>query len=248
MSMYRFSYGDWDVDELTEKEPIWGYFIFFFLAFGLTGTLTNVFIALVGERYNENVAASEDTWVSEVSDKMAQWYGTAFEEVWHLHEHGRYTGKHWHGRDGIKDWYLREIQDRKKAREELQKDKEVGLEPPDKEIEAGSYYFQIRQAIEERAMMLAELDAEKDQEDSTEAEKPSGQGASLAASQLEEVRAMARAAAEHVDEVSEVIRERQDRNQEQVLARLDALERRLEDRFIALLANLPSASRPPSLG
>jgi hypothetical protein len=81
-SLYRFSYGDWDIEEMNGKDGLWGHVIFFGLAFLLTGTLTNVFIAVVSEQYSENLRTSDLDWTEEVNSLMASWFGHAFEEAW----------------------------------------------------------------------------------------------------------------------------------------------------------------------
>jgi hypothetical protein len=77
-TLYRFSYGDWDLGEMTEIDSVLGYIMFFILSFVLTGTLTNVFIAIVGERYGSNLEASEPAYVNEVNQAMAKWFGEVF--------------------------------------------------------------------------------------------------------------------------------------------------------------------------
>ncbi|CAK0884388.1 unnamed protein product, partial [Prorocentrum cordatum] len=83
-AMYRFVWGDWDFAEIQSKEyvttstSIWGYLIFWILTFVITGTLANVFIAIVGERYTDHLGESMSDWIEEVDRIMANWYGDAF--------------------------------------------------------------------------------------------------------------------------------------------------------------------------
>lgn len=77
-SLYRLSFGDWDLGELVGISSVLGYVVFFLLSFILTGTLTNVFIAIVGERYGENLAVSEKAYVDEVNKAMSDWFGQVF--------------------------------------------------------------------------------------------------------------------------------------------------------------------------
>ncbi|CAK0908910.1 unnamed protein product [Prorocentrum cordatum] len=75
--MYRFLYGDWDADELTEDYTIWGTIFFLLLAFMLTGTLSNIFIAVVSQVFEKHSENSIQTWKKEVNKQMAIWYGKA---------------------------------------------------------------------------------------------------------------------------------------------------------------------------
>jgi len=83
-AMYRFVWGDWDFSEIKSREYIWtassawGYVIFWVVTLVITGTLANVFIAIVGDRYNDHLSQSQSDWIEEVDHIMAQWFGDAF--------------------------------------------------------------------------------------------------------------------------------------------------------------------------
>jgi len=83
-AMYRFVWGDWDFSEIKSREYLWtassawGYLIFWLVSLVITGTLANVFIAIVGDRYNDHLSQSQSDWIEEVDHIMAQWFGDAF--------------------------------------------------------------------------------------------------------------------------------------------------------------------------
>lgn len=84
LAVYRFVWGDWDFAEIQSREYVWtdgsawGYAVFLILTFVITGTLANVFIAIVAERYNAHLDDSVNKWIEEVDGIMANWYGHAF--------------------------------------------------------------------------------------------------------------------------------------------------------------------------
>ncbi|CAK0801279.1 unnamed protein product, partial [Prorocentrum cordatum] len=86
LGMYRFIWSDWDYTDTFSKTNKFGngsdvfylYAFFFFVTFLVTGTLANVFIAIVGERYVEHLKSSQLDWKHEVNTIMAKWYGDAF--------------------------------------------------------------------------------------------------------------------------------------------------------------------------
>jgi len=78
IGVYRFVWGEWDVDELQSSDGIWSFLLFIILTFFITGTMANVFIAIVGEQYSEHLKKSDQDWIDEVNDIMSNWYGRAF--------------------------------------------------------------------------------------------------------------------------------------------------------------------------
>eukprot|EP00927_Polykrikos_kofoidii_P066294 TRINITY_DN6191_c0_g1_i4.p1 TRINITY_DN6191_c0_g1~~TRINITY_DN6191_c0_g1_i4.p1 ORF type:complete len:1082 (+),score=175.54 TRINITY_DN6191_c0_g1_i4:353-3247(+) len=74
---YRYVWGDWDLDELNQSGRV-AQFVFLVLSFVITGTLGNVFIAIVGKQYDNHLASSEQDWVTEVNDLLSDSYFRAF--------------------------------------------------------------------------------------------------------------------------------------------------------------------------
>jgi hypothetical protein len=87
--MYRFVWGDWDYADSFSIQKLfgpgadawYGYVFFLVVTFVITGTLANVFIAIVGERYNDHLAKSEESWVEEVNGIMTKLFGEYFERA-----------------------------------------------------------------------------------------------------------------------------------------------------------------------
>jgi hypothetical protein len=105
-AMYRFVWGDWDFAEVQSREyvwtsaSVWGYVVFWLLTFVITGTLANVFIAIVGERYTDHLGESMSDWIEEVDRIMANWYGDAFRR--------KLDNKYRFVASSMKDWGVRD--------------------------------------------------------------------------------------------------------------------------------------------
>lgn len=82
MAAYRYVWGDWDIDALFEVEglDIMSNLFFFFMSFVITGTLSNVFIAIVGSQYDDHLKSSDQQWIDEVGSIMSTWFGRAFSQ------------------------------------------------------------------------------------------------------------------------------------------------------------------------
>eukprot|EP00419_Tripos_fusus_P073613 CAMPEP_0172888344 /NCGR_PEP_ID=MMETSP1075-20121228/136106_1 /TAXON_ID=2916 /ORGANISM="Ceratium fusus, Strain PA161109" /LENGTH=621 /DNA_ID=CAMNT_0013742197 /DNA_START=51 /DNA_END=1916 /DNA_ORIENTATION=+ len=78
VGVYRFVWGEWDVEELESVDGALSYLLFIILTFFITGTMANVFIAIVGEQYSVHLTKSDQDWVDEVNYIMSTWYGRAF--------------------------------------------------------------------------------------------------------------------------------------------------------------------------
>jgi len=78
VGVYRFVWGEWDVEELVGVDGQWSFLLFIILTFFITGTMANVFIAIVGEQYSVHLTKSDQDWIDEVNAIMSTWYGRAF--------------------------------------------------------------------------------------------------------------------------------------------------------------------------
>jgi len=78
LAVYRFVWGEWEVDELMGADSLWSFVLFIVLTFFITGTMANVFIAIVGEQYSVHLKKSDQDWIDEVNHIMSTWYGMAF--------------------------------------------------------------------------------------------------------------------------------------------------------------------------
>merc|ERR1719433_280101 len=78
VGVYRFVWGEWDVEEMVSVDGQWSFLLFIILTFFITGTMANVFIAIVGEQYGVHLIKSDQDWIDEVNAIMSTWYGRSF--------------------------------------------------------------------------------------------------------------------------------------------------------------------------